>query len=76
LFPFSLFAGEIYLDYLKTNKDLDAESSAEDSELTELKLEYEKENLRANIQATRNQRSIQESLVGGNKKSTKEDFRW
>lgn len=76
LFPFALFAGEIYLDFVKTNKLLEDEKNVKDEELEELKLEHEKENIRASIQATRNQRAIQESLVGGGKKPNKDEFRW
>lgn len=75
LFPFCLFAGEIYLDYLKSCKIIDNENNVEDSELAELKLEHDKENLRASIDATRRQRALQEQMLSG-KKTAKEDFRW
>ena len=71
LFPFCLFAGEIYIEYSKSMIKVDNE----DPDLADLKLEHEKENLRASIESTRRQRAIQDQLASG-KKPSKEEFRW
>lgn len=75
LFPFALFGVEIYIDFVKELKILDKEDKTEDPELQELMLEHQKENLRANIDATRKQRALQDQIMTG-KKTSKEDFRW
>lgn len=75
LFPFCLFAGEIYLSHVSQVKINDEDMNSEDPELAELKLEHDKENLRASIESTRRQRALQDQMVSG-KKPNKDDFRW
>lgn len=76
IFPFSLFAFELFLDFKNVTLSKSLKSSEVDSELAELRVAYEKEGLRANIDNVSRQRALQDGIVAGKSPSKKDQWSW
>ena len=77
IFPFLLFALELYFTHTKSIKDNDlASRKISDPEIDKLRAELEIENLRASTENVRRQRSLQEALSGNVQKVEKKEWSW
>ena len=78
LFPFFLFSLELYFIHISKLRETDLKNrnSTVDSELAELKLELEKENVRASVENVRRHRSLQDQTNSGGKSVDKKEWVW